>query len=83
MTNKFYPSHIKNEIYDLMEEYEADSFNDTFSSDFIEALTNYFDDKRIEANIEIEECGNMVDRCCFAAWIEDGHLQSMSFYIED
>lgn len=80
--NKFYPSKIKNEIYEIMEDYYKDEFNEVFSKELTSFLITFFEKKGIEANYEIEECGNFSDECVFFAWIEDGHLQSISFYVE-
>lgn len=80
--NKFYPSAIKNEIYEIMENHYSDEFNEIFSQEFISILITFFEQKDIEVNYEVEECGNLIDKCVFFAWIENGHLQSMSFYVE-
>lgn len=83
--NKFYPSYVKNKIYEVMEEHEKDSFYyDTYKATVIEAICNILenDDTVSEAIFDSEESGDMVFLTYTFAWIESGHLQSISFYVE-
>ena len=82
MINNFYSSTMREEVNDLMKKYEVcTNYYTIYSDEFIDTLIDYFNDRKIEANIVIEEYGKMMDRCCFTSWIENNHLQSMHFYI--
>ena len=74
---KFYPSEIKNDIYDIMVDYLAGS--DLYEEDLIDVICRYFDDNDIEFQYDVSMWPNCYGGACSFAWIEDGHLQMVMF----
>ena len=74
---KFYPSEIKNDIYDIMDEYLAGS--DLYEEDLIDTICCFFEDNEIEYQFDISYWPDYMGGVCALAWIEDGHPQMEMF----
>ena len=81
--NKFHPSYVKNKIYRVMEEHEKDSFYEIYKETVVEAICDILenDDTVSEAEFNCEESGDMVSLTYTFAWIESGHLQTVTFEV--
>ena len=74
---KFYPSEIKNDIYDIMDEYLAGS--DLYEEDLIDVICKFFEDNNIEFQYEVAIWPDCYGGSCAFAWIENGHPQMEMF----
>ena len=75
---KSYPSHIEDEIYEIMDNYIVDS--DTYEAGLVEAISDFFMNyKKGEWQLGCAEWPNFEGGSCSVSWIEDGHLHMIGF----
>ena len=75
---KFYPSHIEDEIYGIMDDYIVGG--DTYEAGLVEAISDFFMNyKKGEWQLGCAEWPNFEGGSCSVSWIEDGHLHMIGF----
>lgn len=75
---QFYPSHIEDEIYGIMDDYIVDSC--TYEAGLVEAISDFFMNyKKGEWQLGCAEWPNSEGGSCSVSWIEDGHLHMIGF----
>ena len=75
---KFYPSHIEDEIYGIMDDYIVGC--DTYEAGLVEAISDFFMNyKKGEWQLGCAEWPNFEGGSCSVSWIEDGHLHMIGF----
>ena len=81
MLGNFNPSHILNEIYDILEEYEISP--DIYYSSVVEKITDYLNDKTHgEFVLECDDYPDERGGHCAAAFNDNGHPQLGFFEYE-
>ena len=75
---KFYPSKIKDDIYNIMDEYLAGS--DLYEEDLIDTICHFFEDNGIEYQFDISRWPDDFGGVCAFAWNDEtGHPQMIMF----
>lgn len=76
---KFNPSHIEDEIYEMMDDYEygTNLYEEGLVSAITDFLTNY--NPGVEWNLACSEWPNCSGGVCYVSWIENGHLHMIGF----
>lgn len=75
---KFYPSHIEDEIYGIMDDYIVGI--DTYEAGLVDAISDFFMNyKKGEWQLGCAEWPNFEGGSCSVSWIEDGHLHMIGF----
>lgn len=77
MLSIFYPSVIKDEIYNIMDEYLAGS--DIYEEATMDAIHDYFKNEEIEYTFDASSWPNMDGGTAVFAWVENGHAQIVIF----
>lgn len=76
---KFVPSHIEDEIYGIMEDYECglDLYGEGLVPVVADFLTNC--GTKIEWQLCCSEWPDMTGGACFISWVEEGHIHAIGF----
>lgn len=74
---KFYPSEIKNDIYNIMDEYIVGS--DLYEEYLIDTICHFFEDNEIKYQFDVSHWPDDFGGECAFAWIENGHPQMIMF----